>query len=101
MTKKLYVGNLSYDTTEGSLSELFGTVGEVASVSLITDRMSGRSRGFAFVEMAEDSTAQAAIAQLSGKQLDGREINVAEARPQAPRDSQNGGNGSRGQRYQR
>jgi cold-inducible RNA-binding protein len=91
MTKKLYVGNLSYATTEGNLSELFGAVGEVASVSLITDRSSGRSKGFAFVEMAEDSAAQEAIAQLNSKELDGREINVAEARPQKPRSNQYGG----------
>jgi len=101
MTKKLYVGNLSYSTTESNLSELFGTVGEVASVNLITDRASGRSKGFAFVEMAEDSAAQEAIAQLNGKELDGREINVAEARPQKPRSSQyGGGNRGRGGRSQ-
>jgi cold-inducible RNA-binding protein len=102
MTKKLYVGNLSYATTEGNLSELFGAVGEVTSVSLITDRMSGRSKGFAFVEMADDSAAQKAIAQLSGKELDGREISVAEARPQKPRDNQYGdnrGGGGRNRRY--
>jgi cold-inducible RNA-binding protein len=91
MTKKLYVGNLSYATTEGNLSELFGAVGEVTSVSLITDRVSGRSKGFAFVEMAEDNAAQEAIAQLNSKELDGREINVAEARPQKPRGNQYGG----------
>jgi cold-inducible RNA-binding protein len=95
MTKRLYVGNLSYATTEGNLSELFEAVGEVASLSLITDRMSGRSKGFAFVEMAEESAAQEAIAQLGGKELDGREINVAEARPQKSRDNQYGG-GNRG-----
>ena len=95
MTKKLYVGNLSYETTESHLSELFGTVGEVASANLITDRMSGRSKGFAFIEMAEDSAAQEAIAQLNGKELDGREIKVAEARPQKPRNNQGGG-GNRG-----
>ena len=95
MAKRLYVGNLSYATTEGNLSELFGAVGEVASVSLITDRMSGRSKGFAFVEMAEESAAQEAIAQLNSKELDGRELNVAEARPQKPRGNQYGG-GSRG-----
>ena len=95
MAKKLYVGNLSYATTEGDLSELFGTVGDVASVSLITDRSSGRSKGFAFVEMAEDSVAQKAIAQLNSRELDGREINVAEARPQVPRDSQYGGGNRR------
>jgi cold-inducible RNA-binding protein len=102
MTKRLYVGNLSYATTEGNLSELFEAVGEVASVSLITDRMSGRSKGFAFVEMAEESAAQEAIAQLGGKELDGREINVAEARPQKSRDNQyGGGNRGRGGRSQR
>ena len=103
MTKKLYVGNLSYSTTESNLSELFGAVGEVSSVSLITDRMSGRSKGFAFVEMAEDTIAQEAIAQLNSKEVDGREINVAEARPQKPRGNQyGGGNRERGgynQRY--
>jgi cold-inducible RNA-binding protein len=95
MTKKPYVGNLSYSTTEATLSELFGAVGEVTSVNLITDRHTGRSKGFAFVEMAEDSAAQEAIAQLSGKELDGREINVAEARPQEPRDNRNRGGGGR------
>jgi cold-inducible RNA-binding protein len=101
MAKKLYVGNLSYDTTEGNLSELFGAVGQVTSVSLITDRMSGRSKGFAFVEMAEDSGAQAAIAQLNGKQLGGRELNVAEARPQAPRDNGGFRNRDRGPKFSR
>jgi RNA recognition motif-containing protein len=102
MTKKLYVGNLSYETTEGNLSELFGTMGEVTSVNLITDRMSGRSKGFAFIEMTEDSTAQEAIAQLSGKELNGREIKVAEARPQKPRNDQyGGGDRSRGGRSRR
>jgi len=91
MTQKLYVGNLSYATTEGDLSKLFEAVGEVNSVSLITDRMSGRSKGFAFVEMAEHSVAQEAITQLNGKEVDGREINVAEARPQKPRGNQYGG----------
>jgi len=100
MTKKLYIGNLSYDTTEATLSELFAAVGEVASVNLITDRYSGRSRGFAFVEMADDNAAQEAIAQLSGKEVDGREINVAEARPQEPRDNRSRGGGERRrQRY--
>ena len=66
MTKKLYVGNLSYATTESNLSELFGAVGEVTSVSLITDRSSGRSKGFAFVEMAEDSIAKSSCCVLTG-----------------------------------
>ena len=101
MTKKLYVGNLSYSTTEATLSELFEAVGEVTSVNLITDRNTGRSKGFAFVEMAEDSAAQEAITQLSGKELDGREINVAEARPQKPRDNRYGsrGGGRRDRRF--
>jgi cold-inducible RNA-binding protein len=100
MAKKLYVGNLSYSTTESNLSELFGAIGEVAAVNLITDRMSGRSKGFAFVEMAEDSAAQQAIAELNGKELDGREIKVAEARPKRERrDDWGGGGGGRRGRY--
>ena len=101
MAKKLYVGNLSYSTTEATLSELFEAVGEVTSVNLITDRNTGRSKGFAFVEMAEDSAAEEAIAQLSGTELDGREINVAEARPQKPRDNRYGSRGGGGRRDRR
>jgi RNA recognition motif-containing protein len=81
VTKKLYVGNLSYETTEATLSELFGGIGEVESVALITDRMSGRSKGFAFVEMADDAMAQEAINQLNEREVDGRTIKVSEARP--------------------
>jgi cold-inducible RNA-binding protein len=81
MAKNLYVGNLSYTTSSPDLSELFGEIGEVVSVNLITDRMSGRSKGFAFVEMAEYDAAQQAINQLNGKEIDGRTIKVAEARP--------------------
>ena len=95
MTQKLYVGNLSYATTEGDLSKLFEAVGEVNSVNLITDRMSGRSKGFAFVEMAEYSTAQEAINQLNGKEVDGREIKVDKARPPKPRDDGYRGGGRR------
>jgi len=93
MPKKLYVGNLSYETTEASLSELFGAIGEVVSVSLITDRMTGRSKGFAFVEMAEQSAAQQAISQLNGQDVDGRSLKVAEARPKRQRDQWGGGGG--------
>ena len=89
MAKKLYVGNLSYETTEAALSELFGAIGEVTSVSLVTDRMSGRSRGFAFVEMAEQTAAQEAINQLNGREVDGRALKVNEARPK--RDDRGGG----------
>ncbi len=100
MAKKLYVGKLSYDTTESTLSELFATVGEVVSVNLITDRDSGRSKGFAFVEMAEDAAAQEAINQLNGREVDGRNIAVAEARPKredrGDRGDRRGGGGRRG-----
>ena len=85
MAKRVYVGNLSYQTTEDSLETLFAEFGEIESVNLITDRYSGRSKGFAFVEMATEQAAQAAIAALNGKSVDGREINVAEARPQKDR----------------
>jgi len=95
MTKKLYVGNLSYATTEGNLSELFGAIGEVLSVNLITDRMTGRSKGFAFVEMAEYDAAQEAINQLNGKEVEGRALKVAEARPQQDRRGGGGYGGGR------
>jgi RNA recognition motif-containing protein len=85
MNKRLYVGNLSYSTTEAALSDLFGAVGNVASVNIITERMTGRSKGFAFVEMAEESTAEEAINQLNGKAVDGRDIRVEEARPRRTR----------------
>jgi cold-inducible RNA-binding protein len=81
VAKRLYVGNLSYSTTNASLSELFGEIGEVTSVNLITDRMTGQSRGFAFVEMADDGEAQEAINKLNGKDVDGRALKVEEARP--------------------
>jgi len=97
MNKRLYVGKLSYQTTEATLSDLFGAIGEVVSVNLITDRMTGRSRGFAFVEMAEQSAAQEAIDQLNGKTVDGRDIKVAEAHPRRSREQQGpwGGRGYR------
>lgn len=98
MGKKLYVGNLSYNTTSESLQEAFAAFGEVASVNVVTDRDTGRSRGFAFVEMATDQAAQAAIAGLNGKMVDDRELRVAEARPQADRGPGfgRGGGGRRG-----
>ncbi len=97
MNKRLYVGKLSYQTTEATLSDLFGAIGEVVSVNLITDRMTGRSRGFAFVEMAEQSAAQEAINQLNGKTVDGRDIKVAEAHPRRSREQRDpwGGRGYR------
>ncbi len=99
MAKKLYVGNLNYSTTESGLSELFGEFGEVASVNLITDRMSGRSKGFAFVEMAEYEAAQEAVNQLNGKEVDGRSIKVEEARPKQENRGGFGGGGGRRSRW--
>jgi RNA recognition motif-containing protein len=97
MAKKCYVGNLSYDTTEDTLRALFADVGQVESVNIITDRRSGRSKGFGFVEMATEEEAQAAISQLDGATVDDRQIRVAEARPQRPR-SDRGGDRRRGGR---
>jgi len=85
MGKKLYVGNLSYSIDSSQLSDLFGQVGAVESSNVVMDRDSGRSKGFAFVEMAEASEAQAAIQKFNGSELGGRAINVSEAKPQAPR----------------
>jgi len=91
MTKKIYIGNMSYETTEDKLRELFATHGEVTSVNVVTDRYTGRPRGFAFVEMATDEAAAAAIAALNGRDVDGRQLNVAEARPRKPRGGDRGG----------
>jgi cold-inducible RNA-binding protein len=96
MNKKLYVGNLSYNTTSGTIAELFGEIGAVVSTDLIIDRYSGRSKGFAFVEMAEETTAQKAIEQLNGQEVDGRPIKVAEARPRRPRQDYSYGGGGYG-----
>jgi len=81
MTQNVYVGNLSYDTTEEKLRTLFGEYGEVESVRLITDRDTGRSKGFAFVEMSTEGAAQEAITALNGHEVDGREIRVDKAQP--------------------
>ena len=81
MANKLFVGNLPYSSTSESLQELFAGIGEVLSASVVTDRDTGRSKGFGFVEMATDELAQAAIKQLDGSELDGRSITVNEARP--------------------
>jgi len=86
MAKRIYVGNLSFRTTETDLSNMFGEIGEVESVRIITDRDTGRSKGFAFVEMADDATAEKAIAQLNGKEVGGRNLTVNEARPIQKRD---------------
>jgi RNA recognition motif-containing protein len=91
MAQKVYVGNLSYNTTESTLRTLFAEYGEIESVSLITDRDTGRPKGFAFVEMATDQGAQAAISALNGKSVDDREIRVDKANP--PRERQGGQRG--------
>ncbi len=96
MGKKLYVGNLSYSVTEASLNDLFAQNGAVESVRLITDRDSGRSKGFGFVEMASDEEAERAINSLNGKEFEGRALTVNEARPQAPRSGGGGGFGGGG-----
>jgi RNA recognition motif-containing protein len=93
----IYVGNLSFDTTEEALREAFASFGEVASAAIITDKYSGKSRGFGFVEMANSAEANAAIAALNGTEMDGRTLNVNEARPR----TENGGSRGGGDRYNR
>lgn len=95
MAKKLFVGGLSWDTTDSTLSEFFSKVGTVVSASVITDRYSGKSKGFGFVEMGSDEEAERAKQELNGQSLDGRAISVAEARPPQPRDSSGFGGGGR------
>ncbi len=94
MSSKLYVGNLSFDSTEADLKDLFGRHGSVESVAVITDRETGRARGFAFVEMSEASAAQDAIRALDGTDFGGRSIKVNEAQ-----DRRGGGGGGGGGRY--
>jgi hypothetical protein len=96
MGKKLYVGNLDYGVTSDVLERLFGAHGQVASADIITDRMTGRAKGFGFVEMTNDDEAQAAIAALNGQDLEGRALIVNEARPMAPRTGGGGGGGGFG-----
>jgi len=93
MGNQLYVGNLSFSVDSDQLSEIFSEFGTVASSNVITDRDTGRSKGFAFVEMSAANEAQAAIEKLNGQDLGGRAMNISEAKPQEPR--RNGG-GSRG-----
>ena len=97
MTKKIYVGNLSFQTTETDLNDLFGTFGAVESVSIITDRDTGRSKGFGFVTMNDDH-AEKAISQLNGQEHNGRALTVNEARPMVKKDF-GGGGGRGGGRY--
>ncbi|MCE3009179.1 MAG: RNA-binding protein [Proteobacteria bacterium] len=85
MSKKLYIGNLSYSTTDQTLVDTFSQCGTVESAKVIMDRETGRSKGFAFVEMSSASEAQASIAKFNGTDMGGRAMNVSEAKPQAPR----------------
>lgn len=85
MASKLYVGNLPFTADDQSVGDLFAQCGSVTSCKVISDRETGRSKGFAFVEMSNETEAQAAIMKLNGQPFDGRPINVSEARPQAPR----------------
>ncbi len=90
MAKKLYVGGIPYSSTEDSLREAFSKAGTVESATIIIDRMSGRSKGFGFVEMSTDEEAQAAIDMWHGKEMDGRTITVNEARPMEKRPERGG-----------
>lgn len=90
MGKKIYVGNLSYSATEGDIAQLFAEHGTVESTKLITDRETGRSKGFAFVEMATDAEAAKAIGALNGTDFSGRSMNVTEAKPMAPKENRGG-----------
>jgi len=92
---KLYVGNLSYNTSQDTLYTEFGAYGQVEEVAVITDRDTGRSRGFAFVTMNNDEEARAAIETLNGREIDGRTITVNEARPKTDRGGRGGGGGRR------
>ncbi len=92
MSMKLYVGNLSFDTSSQDLEQLFGEIGTVESTNIIEDRETGRSRGFAFVEMSSQEEGQNAISQLDGKEIDGRQLKVNEAKPR----ENSGGGGNRG-----
>jgi RNA recognition motif-containing protein len=93
---KLYVGNLSFSMTERDLHELFSQAGEVESARIITDRDTGRSRGFGFVEYKDSAAAESAIKQFNGYQVAGRELTVNEAKPQVPRSGGGGGKGGWG-----
>lgn len=89
---KLYVGNLNYNTTESELRDVFGEHGQVTSVAVITDRETGRAKGFGFVEMSTDAEGKAAIAALDGKEMGGRSLKVNESRPQERSGGFGGGN---------
>ncbi|MGA2418303.1 MAG: RNA-binding protein [Candidatus Staskawiczbacteria bacterium] len=99
MAKKLYVGGLSYDTTEATLKDTFAAAGTVETATIIVDKMTNRSKGFGFVEMSTDEEAKKAIELFDGKELDGRTIKVNEAKPMEPRAPRTGGGFGGGNRW--
>jgi len=99
MGTKLYVGNLSFNTTETDLQDLFAQAGPVQEVTLMQDKFTGKSRGFAFVTMTTEADAQKAITEFNGKTVEGRPLTVNEARPREPRPPGGGGGGGRGGGY--
>ncbi|PIR85253.1 RNA-binding protein [Candidatus Kaiserbacteria bacterium CG10_big_fil_rev_8_21_14_0_10_45_20] len=99
MGKKLFVGNVPYSITEDQLKEIFSEAGTVESVAIITDKMTGRPRGFVFVEMSSDEEAAKAVEILNGKEVEGRELNVNEARPREEGGSRGGYGGGNGGGY--
>jgi cold-inducible RNA-binding protein len=96
--KNIFVGNLSFGATEGAVRSMFEAYGAVERVNLVTDRDTGQARGFGFVEMSVNADADRAIAELNGRDLDGRALNVNEARPKTERTGAGGGGGGRGTR---
>jgi|SRR5688572_12645596 len=96
MTMKIYVGNLSFNTSNNDLSDMFSEFGTVQSSNVIEDRETGRSRGFGFVEMSSQAEGEAAISSLNGKEIDGRELKVNEAKPREDRGGSRGGFGGGG-----
>ncbi len=101
MGKKIYVGNLSFNMDDQQLSDLFANFGTVESAKIVTDRDTGRSKGFAFIEMSSENEANEAISKLNGTEQLGRSMNVSEAKPMAPRENRGGGGGGfkRNSRY--
>ena len=99
MGRKLYVGNLPYSVSKQDLQETFAKCGTVESVNVITDRDTGQSKGFAFIEMSSNAEAQKAIQEVNGSTVDGRALTVNEAKPKAPRNNRGGGGYGGGNRY--
>ena len=99
MAKKLYVGGLSYNTTEATLRDTFAAVGAVETATIIIDKMTNRSKGFGFVEMSTEDEAKKAIETINGTELDGRTLTVNEAKPMAPRAPRTGGGFGGGNRW--